>query len=99
MKYTLTLLLSLTSLSAFSQEDSVKFKLKKWEITLTDRQKTALVEFDQASQSLQQQIQNNEAMKVQYLRSIIESKDIDLATIQDFKLEDGIITFVEKRPK
>jgi hypothetical protein len=98
-KSILLICLLILSLSAFAQSDTTKIdKGKKWEIELNDKQQAAILEFDGRLLQLASDYQKVQEAKSNYIRAILEAKDITIANVTDFVIKDRkLIFFVKKK--
>lgn len=89
------------ALCARAQEsDSTKTeKRKNWTIELTPKQVAAVADIDYRINQLSTELAKLQEAKTQYVKAIVESKDIDVSKLTDFQYKDGKLIFVELKPR
>lgn len=72
---------------------------KSWNIKLNDKQVAAINAIDAQVNQLNADYAKLIEAKNQYLKAILEAKDIDVSKIDKFQIKDGKLTFEEIRKK
>lgn len=71
----------------------------QWQLPLTAKQQAALKEIDDRLAQITAEYAKAQEAKSQYLKAIVEGKDVDVKNVIDVFYEAGVLTFKETNRK